>query len=134
MKRMFVLMSHSLTDEQKEAAKRELGIEEFVFLPKDLQEKFSNVPTELETLDEYVQPFLNFVFENSQDGDVIFLAGEQGLVVKLVTEFNTNVLFYLRQPFKIVYSTTNRMVEEVINPDKTVTKKSTFKHVLFREM
>ena len=134
MKKMFVFMSHQLTEEQKEAAMRDLGIEEFVFLHQDLQEKFSNVPTELKHLDEYVEPFLKFVFENSQDDDVIFLAGEQGLVVTLVREFRTNILFGYRQLFKIVYSTTNRIVEEVINPDGIVTKKSMFKHVLFREM
>ena len=138
MKQMFVLMNkmHQLTDEQKEAAVKEFGITEFVFLPSELAELFSNVPTNLRTLHNYVIPFFNFIVDNYKEDDVVFLTGEQGLVVELFNQLRNyeEVDEKLTLGFKIVYSTTNRIVEETKNSDGIVTKKSMFKHVLFREM
>jgi hypothetical protein len=51
--KMFLFFSHTLTDEQIDDAKS-MGVIEFVKLSQDLQERFSNVPPELESLDEYV--------------------------------------------------------------------------------
>ena len=54
MKKMFLLFSHSLTPSQIEDAKSNLGIEKFVYLPEDLQLLWSDIPSDLESLKEYL--------------------------------------------------------------------------------
>ncbi len=40
MKKMFLLFSHKLTQTQKDDAIKTLGIDEFVYLPENLQQVF----------------------------------------------------------------------------------------------
>ena len=65
MNKMFLLFSHTLTKNQKDDAMKSFGIEEFMYLPKELQELFSNVPNDLKKLSEYLTPiklFLKLIF------------------------------------------------------------------------
>jgi len=59
--KMFLLFSHKLTDEQIKDAKSNLGVDEFVYLPDDLQNKFSNVPPEIDDIKEYTKDFIKFL-------------------------------------------------------------------------
>ena len=127
MKTMFILMSHVLTEDQMNDAQRNHGVTDFMYLPKELQEKFSNVPPELESLTEYISPFLTFVKNNAKEGDMVCIQGEMGVVVSIVTELRV----YLPS-VQCVYATTQRVMEEVKNNDGSVTKVSVFKHVRFR--
>ena len=65
-KKMFLLFSHKLTDEQIKDAKENLGVDEFVYLPPSLQKKFSNVPPELEDIKKYSQIFVDFLKNNAK--------------------------------------------------------------------
>ena len=47
MKKMFLLFSHNLTQIQIDDAKNNLDIEKFVSLSQDLQELWSNIPSDL---------------------------------------------------------------------------------------
>ncbi len=124
MKKMFLLFSHNLTENQVNDAKSNLEIENFVPLPCDLQMIWSNIPSEIESLKEYLLPVRNFLTENSKFGDVVLIQGDFGAVYQMVN-------FAKDLGLKAVYATTERVVEEIIVDGKTV-KKSIFEHRRFR--
>ena len=125
-KRLFLLFSHKLTEKQKSAAYKELGISEIVSLPKDLQEKYSQVPADLPSLKDYAQSILDWLKSQSKKGDYVLIQGEFGLVFIMI-----------QHAFKMglvpVYSTTKRDAVEVHNEDGSVSMIHSFKHVRFRK-
>ena len=125
MKKMFLLFSHNLTQIQIDDAKNNLDIEKFVSLSQDLQELWSNIPSDLIVIKEYLLPFKNFLTENSNFGDVVLIQGDFGAVYQMVNFANDLGL-------KAVYATTTRVIEEIVIDEKTV-KKSIFEHRRFRE-
>ena len=125
MKKMFLLFSHNLTQIQIDDAKNNFDIEKFVSLSQDLQELWSNIPSDLIFIKEYLLPFRNFLKKNSNFGDVVLIQGDFGAVYQMVNFANDLGL-------KAVYATTTRVIEEIVIDEKTV-KKSIFEHRRFRE-
>jgi len=123
MQKMFLFFSHKLTQEQIDDAKK-MGVKKFIYLPKDLQKLFSNVPPELESLDEYKKPFEEYLLKNAKKGDFVLLQGDFGLVCSLVG-------FCKRLGLIPIYATTKRVAIEKIIDGKTV-KISKFHHIRFR--
>jgi len=123
--KMFLFFSHKLTDEQIKDAKENLGISEFVYLPEDLQYKFSNVPPEIEDIKEYSRDFKEFLKNNAKKDDYVLIQGDFGVVFQIVEFCKENSL-------KAVYSTTKRIAKEKKVEGKIV-KISEFKHVRFRK-
>ena len=124
MSKMFLFFSHKLTDEQIKDAKENLKIKEFVYLPKDLQEKFSNVPPEIDDIKKYSEIFIDFIKKNMKKEDFALIQGDFGVVYHLVN-------FCKKNNIKAVYSTTKRISKEKEINGKIV-KVSEFKHVKFR--
>ncbi|MEO1927266.1 MAG: CRISPR-associated protein Csx20 [Nautiliaceae bacterium] len=124
MKRMFLIFSHKLTDEQIKDAKGNLGIEEFVYLPENLQKIWSNIPPEIEDIKPLLEDIKQFLRENANSGDVVLIQGDFGAVVGMV-EFVRNWLIP-------IYATTKRVSKE-IEKDGKIVKVSEFKHVRFRK-
>ena len=122
--RMFLLFSHKLTDEQIKDAKENLGVREFIYLPKDLQEKFSNVPPEIEDIKEYSKIFIDFLKNSVKEDDYVLVQGDFGVVFNVVEFCKENNL-------KAVYSTTKRVSKEK-KIDGKIVKISEFKHIRFR--
>ena len=125
MRKMFLLFSHSLTNIQIEDGKNNLEVKDFIPLPKELQLLWSNIPSELVLLKEYLRPFRNFLAENSEYGDVVLIQGDFGAVYQMVN-------FAKDLGLKAVYATTQRTIEEIVIEGKTV-KESIFQHRRFRE-
>lgn len=125
MKKMFLLFSHTLTQSQIDDAKENLAIEEFISLTSDLQTIWSNIPSDMVLLNDYLLPFRNYLVENSEHEDVVLIQGDFGAVYQMVNFAKTLGL-------KTVYATTRRVIEEVVIDNKTV-KKSIFEHRRFRE-
>ena len=123
--RMFLLFSHKLTEEQIKDAKENLGVNEFIYLPKDLQEKFSNIPPEIEDIKKYSKIFINYLKDNAKKDDYILIQGDFGVVFNVVEFCKENNLIAL-------YSTTKRISKEK-KVDGKVIKVSEFKHVRFRK-
>jgi len=121
MKKMFLFFSHKLNSEQEKNAKDTLKTDEFVRLPDELQKSFSNVPPELETLEEYVKPFWRYLKENAKKDDLVLIQGDFGLSFLIVE-------FCKKEGFIPVYATTKR---EVL-VEKDGTKVSKFRHIRFR--
>jgi hypothetical protein len=121
---MYLLFSHKLTPEQIEDAKKSLKIKEFIYLPKNLQKKWSNVPPELEDLSEYAKEFEEFI-KSANKGDYVLIQGDFGLVYKMVS-------YSKKLSLKPIYATTKRVSKE-IKKDGKIIKISEFKHIRFRE-
>ena len=123
--KMFLLFSHKLTEEQVKDARENLGVKEFIYLPKDLQEKFSNVPPEIDDIKEYSNIFIDFLEKNVSKEDYVLIQGDFGVVFWVVKYCRENNI-------KAVYATTKRVVKEKVIDGKVV-KISEFKHVKFRK-
>jgi len=124
MPNLYLFFSHTFTPEQIKDAKESLRVDDFIYLPKDLQNLFSNVPPELESLDEYKKPFEEYLLKNAKKGDFVLLQGDFGLVCSLVG-------FSKKLGLIPVYATTKRVAKEKIIDGKTV-KISEFHHIRFR--
>ena len=124
MKRMFLLFSHKLTEEQEKDAKENLGIEEFVYLPENLQKTWSNIPPEIEDIKPLLEDIKQFLREKASKGDVVLIQGDFGAVVEIVE--------FIRYWLVPVYATTKRVVTERKKGDRII-KQSQFKHVKFRK-
>ena len=124
MKKLFLLFSHTLTSRQEADAKATFGVEQFVTLPSELQELWSNVPSELEDVSDYLEPLKAYLTEQIEQGDVVLVQGDFGATYYMVNEVKALGL-------KAVHATTKRnAVEKFI--DNKIVKTSVFEHVRFR--
>jgi len=125
MTNLFLLFSHSLTPDQVEDAKQSLGVSNFVSLPADLQERFSNVPADLKSLTEYLQPICKWLSEQVRAGDYVLVQGDFGATYSLVNHCK----LIGAVP---VYATTERKSIDITQPDGSVVTQRIFKHKIFR--
>jgi hypothetical protein len=125
MKKMFLLFSHKLTDAQIDDAKKSLQVQEFVYLPDQLQYLWSNIPPNITNLNKYLRPLEKFVLENANIHDYLLIQGDFGGVYNMVNFSKKNNLIP-------VHSTTTRNVQEKTVNGK-VEKFSVFEHIIFRE-
>lgn len=126
MPKLFLLFSHRLTEEQDADAWQSLRVTDIVALPQALQARWSNVPAELKSLDEYAAPILTWLQQEAQPNDYVLAQGDYGLTYLTVT-------FALRHGLIPVYATTTRDVVETRLSDGTVQVQRVFKHVRFRQ-
>jgi len=127
MPKLFLLFSHYITEEQFQDAKKTLNITDFVSLPKDLQQRFSNVPADLETIDEYLKPILDWIDEQCTDyNDYILVQGDFGATYFLV-DYCKNMNYATP-----IYATTERKSIEEVQEDGSIKTQRIFKHKRFR--
>ena len=125
MKQMFLLFSHKLTPAQEADAKKSLKVEKFVTLPDELQKLWSNIPPQLEELDDYLTPLKEFIKKNAKEGDYVLIQGDFGGCYVMVN-------FVKSLGLQAIHSTTTRdVVEKIVNGK--VEKFSRFEHVIFRK-
>jgi len=125
MAKMFLLFSHTITQNQIEDAKVSLGIKEFIKLPSNLQEKWSNIPPDIADISVYLEPIKLWLEEHIKPNDYALIQGDFGATCKMAK-------FVKEQGAKAVYATTKRNIEEKIVDGKVI-KKSIFEHIKFRK-
>jgi hypothetical protein len=125
MKQLFLLFSHSLTNEQIKDAKNSLFIDSFVSLPNGLQTLWSNIPADINILDNYLLPIKEFVKLKANQEDMILIQGDFGAVYEMVN-------FVKDLNIVPVYATTKREIKEEIKDNKII-KTSIFKHIRYRK-
>lgn len=125
MSKMLLLFSHKLTQSQKEDAISSLKVYDFVYLPDDLQELWSNIPADLTNLNNFLMPIKEYIKNNAKVNDIILTQGDFGAVYEMVN-FTKNLGLIP------VYSTTKREIktEEI---DGKIVKSSVFEHIKFRK-
>jgi hypothetical protein len=125
MPKMLLLFSHKLTETQIKDAKETLKVDKFVYLPKELQELFSQIPPELPDLNEYLMPIKDFIAQKSNNNDYILIQGDFGAVYNLINFANSLGLI-------AIYSTNKRVAKEIFIDNKLI-KVSEFEHIRFRK-
>ena len=123
-KKLFLLFSHTLTTTQIADAKSTFAIDEFVTLSDELQKLWSNVPSDIDDVSDYLKPLKAYLKEKSSSEDVVLVQGDFGATYHMVN-------FVKSLGMKAIHATTKRDVIEKVIDDKIV-KTSVFKHVRFR--
>jgi hypothetical protein len=125
MPTLFLLFSHTLTEEQRADARRTLGVRRFVRLPADLQARWSAVPPDADRIDAHLQPVLDWLAAQARPGDYVLAQGDFGAIFLAVT-------FALGRGLRPIYATTARQVRETRRPDGQVEVQRVFRHARFR--
>ncbi|MDY0093895.1 MAG: CRISPR-associated protein Csx20 [Candidatus Vecturithrix sp.] len=124
--RLFLLFSHALTAEQAYDARAALQVQDILSLPKDLQQRWSNVPPDLETIGDHLRPVLDWLNEQARPGDYVLIQGDFGAVYRAVR-------FALEHGLTPLYATTTRRVKETRLPNGQVESHRVFQHVRYRK-
>ncbi len=126
-KNAIVLLSHNLLEHQIEELERKWNVGNIIYLPEELQKRWSNVDPELEfyNKDSLINDINKFIENNSYKEDIIIVQGEAGVTFSVV-----NLCFELGR--KPIYATTKRVSQEVKVNGQVIIKRI-FKHVRFRE-
>lgn len=124
-KKLILLFSHNLLEEQRKAAKKELYEKiEIIELPKDLREIWSNI----DPLDEErkkIEEIKKYILSTAKIGDYVLVQGEWGYTYKMVK-------FLKENNYIPIYSSTQRDSEEKYKNGK-IEKISRFKHVKYKK-
>jgi hypothetical protein len=125
MKKIFLLFSHKLSEIQRQELQNSWHVEEFISMPKELQDIWSNISPDLESLQGLLEAHKNFLKEHAKTDDLVLIQGDFGACYAMVN-------FAKGLGLTTVYATTKRNAIEEIVEGKTV-KKSIFEHRRFRE-
>ena len=122
MKKLFVLMSHEMTPIQKENARRNWGVDEFVVVPSRW---WGQIPADADSVCPYTKEIKSWLDTHANKGDMLLVQGDFGATVDMIA--------YARKRGLVpVYATTKREAQEKIEGDNVVTTR-VFVHVRFRE-
>lgn len=124
---MFILLSHELTDKQKEDARDMLKVSEFIPLPEALQTEWSQVNPEGIFDGVHLKPIFDFIHKYPTDKEKILLV--QGELSMIISTLN----WAKKEQLKAYYSTTERKSVDIIQADGTVVTDKVFAHVTYRE-
>ncbi len=126
MKNLFILLNHTLTEEQIEEAKNKLKVNNIVELSLEQKNMWAQMPPDEKQHKKYVEEIINWLGKNADKGDYILVQGEFGATFTVVD-------FCLKNGFVPIYAVSERREEEVKHPDGSVEKKLIFKHKCFRK-
>jgi len=122
-KKLYLLFSHRLTEEQEKDAYKQFGIGSIVYLRKELLDIWTSIPAEAAVLEPVLEPIVKY-FEVLLEGDYVLVQGDFGATYILVN--------WIRSRGAIpVYATTKREVIEKQEGNKSI-KTSVFQHVRYR--
>jgi len=125
MTTLFLVFSHKLTREQLEEANERFKVDKFIYLPEDLQSKWSNVPAQNDLPETYLDNIKEFLLLNMSEKNYVLVMGEYGLTYLMVN-------WCFENGFIPLYTTTNREYEAEVNQDGSIINKHIFKHIAFR--
>jgi hypothetical protein len=123
---MILLFNHTLTQDQKDDARRSFGVEGFVTMPDDVRKIWGQIPPHLNGLHEYLEPVKRWLADIAKAGDYVLIQGDFGATYLLVN--------YAKElQLKAIYATTTREAVEQTQLDGSVKMQHVFKHRLFRK-
>ncbi len=121
---IFLIFSHKLTDAQIDELKG-TGISNFEYLPRNLQNLWSGVPPNKESLNGYLNPIFEWIKSKAKSNDWVLVQGDFGAVCLVVD-------FCFKHSLVPIYATTKRNTIERMENGKLI-KVSQFEHVRFRK-
>ena len=122
---LHILISHPLSDIQRDQAGQQFGILDFRIPPEPLLAKWRSVPPEIDSLRSYASPFLSWLSE-ANTGYYAMIQGEFGMTRRLTD-------FCFKHDLIPIYATTQRNVVEKKLPDGRTETRRTFSHIRFRK-
>lgn len=122
MKKMFVLINHDLTQEQKSQALKVFGVEDIINIADDA---WSNISPSDENILYALNTYKKELMLEAEAGDILLVQGDFGATYNMIN-FAKNIWI------KTIYATTKRIVKELAIDGKLVTRRE-FKHEKFRE-
>lgn len=125
MKKVFLLFSHQLTPKQKEELINNFNVNEFINLPQELQEVWSNIPSESAHIKNYLNDLFKWLLKKAKVEDLVLVQGEIGAVYLLVD-------FCKKNGYIPIYATTKREVSEEALSAEAIQLNRIFTHVRFR--
>ncbi len=126
MRKMLLIFSHKLTSDQSLQAEKQLNVDEFIYLPSDLQHLWSNIPPTVETLSNYLEPIKKWIVKTAKKGDYLLIQGDFGATYLVVSfAFKNNLI--------PVYSTTKRIYDEKLLENGNKELKHIINHIMFRK-
>ena len=126
MKKLFLLFSHEITDEQLKDAKKNMGIDDIVNMPEELKKNWKSISPKGELNLKKIEPVLKWLKKESSKGDYVLVQGEYGVTFYIVG-------FCFKNNLIPIYATSKRVYKEDKNQDGSVVRKHIFKHVNFRK-
>ncbi len=123
---LYLIFNHSLTPEQETDARRSMGAEQILELPKELKPLWSQVPPDLPEIAAHVKPVQNWLLTCAKPGDYLLIQGDFGACFLLVN-------FAFAHGFVPIYATTGRKVTEEMQPDGSIRVTRQFRHERFRK-
>ena len=122
MKTMYILMSHTITQQQINDAQSALDVKKFVTLPTDV---WSQIPAETESVESSLLPLKAQLVTYAKKGDLLLVQGDYGATFNMVQ-------FVKERGLVPVYATSKRKAYEVVEGEKITTVRE-FRHVRFRK-
>lgn len=124
-KKMFLVFSHSLTQEQKNEARKVWGVTHFLPLPEHLQQIWSQIPVDQKEISDVLCPIRQWLENESGRHDIALIQGDFGATWLMVD-------FALKAKLVPVYSVTQRHAREEVQPDGSIKNIHIFNHKMFR--
>ena len=125
MPRLFLLFNHSLTPDQQEDARTNLGVEEIIPPTVDISRLWSQFPADTKKISPLLAPIRNWLDAEAAPGDLVLIHGDFGACFLMVSHALSLGLIP-------VYSTTERQAMEELLDDGSVRMVHRFRHILFR--
>ena len=126
MPSLFLIFNHIFTEEQKEDAREKLKINNFINMPDNLKIIWANIPPELDSISDFINPIKQWVLESSRPKDFVLIQGDFGACYLMVN-------FALKNDLVPIYATSKRQAKEDILPDGSIRLLHYFKHYGFRK-
>ena len=122
MKKMFVLINHDLTQEQKDQALKSFSIDYIINITDNT---WSNINPADENILYALNTYKKELMLEAEASDILLVQGDFGATYNMIN-FAKNI------GIKTIYATTKRIFEELTIDGKLVTRRE-FKHEKFRE-
>ncbi len=126
MKKLILIFSHTLTEKQIIDARKNLNIEDFVYLPLDLQKLWGSIPPDIDDISDITDKIKEWINNTADRNDYVLVQGDFGATYDVVN-------FCKSVGLKTVYSTTQRRAKEVLNKNGIIEITRAFEHVMFRK-
>lgn len=124
-KSMLLLFNHTLTDLQKRDARRALDVDQIKSPPAHITALWRQIPAHLLEIKGCLKPVRAWVEHCSIPGDYVLIQGDFGATCLMVA-FTFQIK---RTP---LYSTTERIYQEHMQPDGSIELRHKFKHCIYR--
>lgn len=124
--KIFVIMSHVLTEKQMQELQSRFSPQEIIPLPEHLKQIWSNIPPEGPWNDRWLADIFSWLEAQLAPGAMAIVQGEFGATFSLVN-------WLQRRGHSVYYSTTERKAVERKTEDGSIIVQRTFDHVCFRK-